>query len=142
MAAGPRPGKYEAAFRENEIDETVLPTLTHENLKELGSTALGHWLKLLDAITDLRNDGSVLTPPVTAAPALAPAAIPTAAPVAEARRERRHLTVMFCNLVGSTSISGALDAEDCHDLCRRFLDAVGEMTCRRPGSSGAGQDVP
>ena len=43
-------GKYEAAFRENEIDETVLPSLTHENLKELGVTALGHRLKLLDAI--------------------------------------------------------------------------------------------
>ena len=41
-------GKYEAAFRENEIDETVLPSLTHENLKELGVTALGHRLKLLD----------------------------------------------------------------------------------------------
>jgi hypothetical protein len=43
-------GKYEAAFRENEIDETVLPSLTHENLKELGVTALGHRLKLLEAI--------------------------------------------------------------------------------------------
>src|SRR5215472_1710133 len=38
-------GKYEAAFRENEIDETVLPSLTHENFKELGVTALGHRLK-------------------------------------------------------------------------------------------------
>jgi hypothetical protein len=46
--------KYEAAFRENEIDETVLPSLTHENLKELGVTALGHRLKLLDAIAALR----------------------------------------------------------------------------------------
>ena len=42
-------GKYEAAFRENEIDETVLPSLTHETLKELGVTAVGHRLKLLDA---------------------------------------------------------------------------------------------
>src|SRR6266487_2811279 len=49
-------GKYEAAFRENEIDETILPTLTHENLKELGVTALGHRLKLLDAIAALRAD--------------------------------------------------------------------------------------
>jgi SAM domain (Sterile alpha motif) len=49
-------GKYEAAFRENEIDETVLPSLTHENLKELGVTALGHRLKLLDAIAALRAD--------------------------------------------------------------------------------------
>ena len=52
-------GKYEAAFRENEIDETVLPSLTAENLKELGVAALGHRRKLLDAIAALRNDASV-----------------------------------------------------------------------------------
>ena len=50
-------GKYEAAFRENEIDETVIPSLTHETLKELGVTAVGHRLKLLDAIAALRADG-------------------------------------------------------------------------------------
>src|SRR5215813_13891513 len=49
-------GKYEAAFRENEIEETVLPSLTHETLKELGVTAVGHRLKLLDAIAALRGD--------------------------------------------------------------------------------------
>ena len=46
-------GKYEAVFRENEIDETVLPSLTHEILKELGVTVIGHRLKLLDAIAAL-----------------------------------------------------------------------------------------
>src|SRR6516225_7402976 len=55
-------GKYEAAFRENEIDETVLPNLTHENLKELGVTALGHRLKLLDAIAALSADTGAKTP--------------------------------------------------------------------------------
>jgi len=60
-------GKYEAAFRENEIDETVLPSLTHENLKELGVTALGHRLKLLDAIAALRSDASGKAPSVDAA---------------------------------------------------------------------------
>ena len=59
--------KYEAAFRENEIDETVLPSLTHENLKELGVTALGHRLKLLDAIAALRSDASGKAPSVDAA---------------------------------------------------------------------------
>ena len=58
--------KYEAAFRENEIDETVLPSLTHENLKELGVTALGHRLKLLDAIAAKRNDASGKAPSVDA----------------------------------------------------------------------------
>ena len=50
--------KYEAAFRENDIDETVLPNLTAEDLKELGVTALGHRRKLLDAIAALRADAS------------------------------------------------------------------------------------
>jgi hypothetical protein len=48
-------GKYEAAFRENDIDETVLPGLTHETLKELGVASIGHRVKLLDAIAALRN---------------------------------------------------------------------------------------
>src|SRR5580692_153490 len=61
-------GKYEAAFRENEIDEAVLPSLTHENLKELGVTALGHRLKLLDAIALLRADANAKAPPSEAPP--------------------------------------------------------------------------
>ena len=55
-------GKYEAAFRENEIDETVLPSLTHETLKELGVTAVGHRFKLLDAIAALRTDAGAKGP--------------------------------------------------------------------------------
>ena len=55
-------GKYEAAFRENEIDETVLPGLTHETLKELGVASLGHRVKLLDAIAALRNEASEQAP--------------------------------------------------------------------------------
>ena len=57
-------GKYEAAFRDNEIDETVLPNLTAEDLKELGVTALGHRRKLLDAIAALRNDASGKAPSI------------------------------------------------------------------------------
>ncbi len=58
-------GKYEAAFRENDIDETVLPGLTHETLKELGVASIGHRVKLLDAIAALRNDASAQGLPVT-----------------------------------------------------------------------------
>src|SRR5215469_12608365 len=105
-------GKYEAIFRENDIDEAVLPSLTHENLKELGVASFGHRVKLLDAIAALRNDASVQIPPIAAAPARPSAATPTSAPVAEAAGERRHVTVMFCDLVGSTSISARLDAEE------------------------------
>jgi peptide subunit release factor RF-3 len=52
-------GKYEAVFRENEIDETVLPSLTHETLKELGVVSIGHRVKLLEAIAALRGEASV-----------------------------------------------------------------------------------
>ena len=117
-------GKYEAAFRENEIDETVLPSLTHETLKELGVTAVGHRLKLLDAIAALRSGTGVQAPPLATALARPPAATSTGPPVAEAVGERRHITVMFCDLVGSTSISAGLDAEDWRDLVGAYLDAA------------------
>ena len=54
-------GKYEAIFRENDIDDTVLPNLTAEDLKELGVASLGHRRKLLDAIAALRSEGSAKT---------------------------------------------------------------------------------
>src|SRR5262249_41758599 len=85
--------RYEATFRENEISEKVLPSLTVEDLKELGVTALGHRRTLLDAIAALRTDASVKD---SAQPS---AARPNVAPVAEASGERRHVTVMFCDLV-------------------------------------------
>ena len=56
-------GKYEAVFRENEIDEPVLPNLTQEDLKEIGVGPVGHRRILLDAIAALRKDASVQTPP-------------------------------------------------------------------------------
>src|SRR6516225_8314559 len=86
-------GKYEALFREIEIDETVLPDLTAEDLKELGITALGHRRKLLAAIAALRSDASGKTPSADAATASTPP---------EDRAERRQVTVMFSDLVGST----------------------------------------
>ena len=88
-------GKYEAAFRENDIDETVLPSLTHETLKELGVRSVGHRVKLLDAIAALRADGGAKGP--SADPAPTPAT-PSASP--EDRAERRQVTVMFSDLVG------------------------------------------
>src|ERR1700749_66466 len=55
-------GRYEAAFRENEIDETVLPNLTAEDLKDLGVSIVGHRRKLLDAIAALRSEPNGNTP--------------------------------------------------------------------------------
>ena len=70
-------GKCEAAFRDNEIDETVLPDLTAEDLKELGVAALGHRRKLLAAIASLRDDASGKAPSVdTATTSTAPSAHP------------------------------------------------------------------
>ena len=117
-------GKYEAAFRENDIDETVLSGLTHETLKDLGVTSVGHRLKLLEAIAALSNDASGPHQSVTAASARPSFQTPSAAPVAEPVGERRHVTVMFCDLVGSTSISAGLDAEDWRDLVGSYLNAA------------------
>src|SRR5690349_12330645 len=94
--------KYEAAFRENEITEKVLPNLTAEDLKELGVGALGHRRTLLDAIAALHNDASGKATSVHEATTLdAPSARP------EDRAERRQVTVMFSDLVGSTALSDA-----------------------------------
>ena len=122
-------GKYEAAFRENEIDETVLPSLTHETLKKLGVTAVGHRLKLLDAIAALRGDA------VAAKPASADATAASGAPSvpAEDRAERRQVTVMFSDLVGSTALSARMDPEDLRELISAYQKCVGETVKRFGG---------
>src|SRR5215472_15040639 len=114
-------GKYEAVFRENEIDETVLPNLTAEDLKELGVTALGHRRKLLDAIAALRSDWSSKTPSADAA---ATSSIPSVLP--EDRAERRQVTVMFSDLVGSTALSGRMDPEDLRQVISAYQKCVAE----------------
>ena len=113
-------GKYEAGFRDNEIDETVLPNLTAEDLKDLGVGIVGHRRKILDAIAALHADATPKGVPT----AQASAGPPTSAPATEATGERRYLTVMFCDLVGSTSISAGLDAEEWRDLVGAYLDAA------------------
>jgi class 3 adenylate cyclase len=110
--------KYEAAFRENEIDQKVLPNLTPEDLKDLGVSIVGHRRKLLDAIAALRTANNPEAAPVTQS------AAPQATAVREAVGERRYLTVMFCDLVGSTAISARLDAEEWRDLVSAYLDAA------------------
>ena len=110
-------GKYEAVFRENEIDETVLPSLTEEHLKQLGVTALGHRVKLLDAIAALRNEASGKARPVDASTA---SSTPSASP--EDRAERRQVTVMFSDLVGSTALSARMDPEDLREVISAYQD--------------------
>jgi class 3 adenylate cyclase/predicted ATPase len=118
-------GQYEAAFRENEIDETVLPGLTAEDLKELGVAALGHRRKLLDAIAALRADAN-------ASPATSPGlAAVDASPRDTA--ERRQVTVMFSDLVGSTALSARMDPEDLREVISAYQKRVAETVQRFGG---------
>jgi SAM (Sterile alpha motif) domain-containing protein len=115
--------EFEATFRNNKIDSAVLPKLTAEDLKELGITALGDRRKLLDAIAALRNDANPKLPEVSASN-LSHIATVSAAAAPEAGAERRYLTVMFCDLVGSTGIAAKLDAEEWRDLVGAYVDAA------------------
>jgi class 3 adenylate cyclase len=121
-------GRYEAAFRENDIDETVLPSLTLENLKELGVSSLGHRVKLLDAIAALRGvaDGKTISVD-TATTSGAPNARP------EDRAERRQVTVMFSDLVGSTALSARMDPEDLREVISAYQKCVAETVQRFGG---------
>ena len=121
-------GKYEAAFRENEIDETVLPSLTEEHLKQLGVTALGHRVKLLDAIAALRGGATTSASSIDAA---ATPAAPSAPP--EDRAERRQVTVMFSDLVGSTALSARMDPEDLREVISAYQKCVAETVQRSGG---------
>jgi class 3 adenylate cyclase len=115
---------YEAAFRENKIDDTVLPSLTAEDLKDLGVGFVGHRRKLLDAIAALRAEASE--------PAqLSDAALETDE-AAKDTAERRQVTVMFSDLVGSTALSTRLDPEDLRDVISAYQRRVAE-TVRRFG---------
>src|SRR5262252_7909584 len=113
-------GKYEAVFRENDIDETVLPSLTHENLKELGVASFGHRVKLLDAIAALRSDKS------SQAPSSDLKTTPSAPSAAPEEAERRQVTVMFSDLVGSTALSARMDPEDLREVISAYQKCVAE----------------
>jgi class 3 adenylate cyclase/tetratricopeptide (TPR) repeat protein len=120
--------RYEAAFRENDIDETVLPSLTEEHLKQLGVASLGHRLKLLDATGALRADAGAKA---TANDAVAPSTAPSASP--EDRAERRQVTVMFSDLVGSTALSARMDPEDLREIITAYQKCVAETVQRFGG---------
>jgi len=103
--------RYEAAFRENDVDAEVLLNLTADDLKDLGVTSVGHRRHLLEAIAALQLDGAPADDPVRLS------GHPPTGPVwnrtsFETTAERRPLSVMFCDLVGSTALSSRLDPED------------------------------
>jgi class 3 adenylate cyclase/predicted ATPase len=112
--------RYLEAFRANDVDADVLLTLTGDDLKELGVASLGHRKKLLDAIATLEAPGRAGAAPVQ-----------TAAPTRDA--ERRQLTVLFCDLVGSTALSGQLDPEEMGAVIRAYQNAVADEIARYEG---------
>jgi class 3 adenylate cyclase/predicted ATPase len=113
--------RYEQAFRENEIDEEVLPGLTADDLKDLGVALVGHRRRLLDAIAAL----------AAAPPAAVASAREERGAAVSAEAERRQLTVMFCDLVGSTPLSTRFDPEDLREIVgahhRCVTDTVGRF---------------
>ena len=107
--------RYAAAFRENDVDAKLLPNLPADDLKDLGITSVGHRRQLLEAIATLRpNDAPTL-----------PSAAPTAkAGPPETTAQRRPLSVMFCDLIGSTALSARLNPEDLRQVVRTYQACV------------------
>jgi class 3 adenylate cyclase len=95
--------------------------LTAEDLKDLGINIVGHRRKLLDAIAALPVDAGATTGPSDARP------------VTDRAAERRHLTLMFCDLVGSTALSARLDAEDLREIIGAYHRTVTETIARFAG---------
>ena len=118
---GLRLERYVPAFLENRIEADILSSLTVEDLKDLGISSIGHRRRLLEAISAIREGGS----PAVIAPAAGAAAIGEA--------ERRQLTVMFCDLVGSTELTTYLDPEDLREVIGAYHRCVAETAGRFDG---------
>src|SRR5271165_3722099 len=121
-------GQYETTFRESEIDAEVLPDLTEGDLSQLG-VPLGHRKRLLKAIAGL-STAETDAKPLSPAPA---------SPSMDAA-ERRQLTVMFCDLVGSTALSATFDPEDLrgiigayHRCCANWVERNGGFVAKYMG---------
>jgi class 3 adenylate cyclase/tetratricopeptide (TPR) repeat protein len=122
-------GRYVELFAQNHIDFDVLPDLSERDLAQLGVT-LGDRKRLMRAIAGLAE---VRPPPGRGKPAHEPA--PTAASSGR-EAERRQLTVMFCDMVGSTALSARMDPEDLHEVIRRYQEACAEVIGRFDGYIG------
>ncbi|MCZ6591777.1 MAG: AAA family ATPase, partial [Alphaproteobacteria bacterium] len=116
-------GQYGAAFAENAIDDTLLVDLNDADLEKLGIGPMGHRKRLLTAIAKLRNDATEVAQDMMPA---APAGLGTEA-------ERRQLSVMFCDMVGSTALSTRLDPEDYREVIRAYQDACAGVITRFDG---------
>jgi class 3 adenylate cyclase/predicted ATPase len=120
--------QYAQLFRDNDIDGEILCGMAAEDLKELGISSFGHRRRLLNAITVLRGephtrDVAQSATSVTSAPASPP-------PI---DAERRQLTVMFCDLAGSTALSARLDPEDLREVIAAYHHTVADVVRRFDG---------
>ena len=120
---------YAEAFESNDIDVQLLPSLNDQVLKDIGVASAGHRLRILNAITKLR---SAVDEPQHPIPALRPInseRTPAFTPDAE----RRQLTILFCDLVGSTELSQRLDAEQYRNLVRAYQSICEAIITRYEG---------
>jgi class 3 adenylate cyclase len=117
-------GQYAQRFAENDISFSILPDLTDQDLKELGVTSLGHRRQLLRAITELKGDETVAPKPTNEN--ILPIAPPETA-------ERRQVTVMFSDLVGSTALPARMDPEDLREVISAYQKCVAETVQRFGG---------
>jgi predicted ATPase/class 3 adenylate cyclase len=120
-------GRYEQAFRDNDVDARVLPCLTAKDLKEIGVASVGHRRLILQAIAET----SAAPPPASPAASAEADVVPAAHGSSQA--ERRQLTVMFVDLVGSTELSRRLDPEDMREVIRAYQNATAGEILRFEG---------
>jgi class 3 adenylate cyclase len=118
--------EYETAFRENKVDAAVLPKLTAEDLRDLGVTAVGDRRKLLEAIADLQLGAKP-------EPIVLDASSTVTTPFKDTAAERRQVTVMFSDLVGSTALSARMDPEDLREVISAYQKCVAETVQRFGG---------
>ena len=121
--------RYEHAFRENRIEADVLSSLTVEDLKDLGVTLVGDRRRLLDAIAAL-GDERIEEPQAEPSEGIGRSLAPTGGTVGTDAK-RRQLTVMFCDLVGSTPLSTRFDPEDLREIVGAYHRCVTGRGFRR-----------
>lgn len=109
--------RYASAFQDHEIEADLLSSITSADLREIGVSSVGHRRRLLNAIAELDNPEPVATQ--TTSDARPPHTQPTAAP-----RQRRQLTILFADLVGSTRLSEQLDEEELSAVMSGYKDAA------------------
>jgi class 3 adenylate cyclase len=119
-------GQYTQSFAENDIDFAILVDLTDQDLEKIGIKSLGHRRRILGAIAELRNGGKVTQRTSNSTET-------TPAMIARDTAERRQVTVMFSDLVGSTALSARMDPEDLREVISAYQKCVAETVQRFGG---------